>query len=104
MRKSILTAIDGSAGSVEVLDAVEDFARLTEGNVHVVHVGLPSVADGDAGRLILQDAVSRLRCVGVAAGGEVSDNPDVCGFLSDRARELGSTLIIVSPKHYGGRS
>ena len=117
MYKNILAAVDGTVHGQAVLDAVAPLAKLTEATVHVIHIRpmqilggafAPSAvvsAEEDAdGQRVVDEALARLRGDGVTAEGEVDDGlrAELADILVDRAKALGSDLIVVGPGHYSG--
>ncbi|MFC4030787.1 universal stress protein [Streptomyces polygonati] len=117
MYKNILTAVDGSAHGAAVLDAVAGLAKLTGGQVHVIHIRSSQVIGGGLtggavvtaeesaeGRRVVDEALARLREDGITADGEVDEGlrEELAAILVERAAELGSDLIAVGPGHYSG--
>ena len=117
MYKNILAAVDGTVHGEAVLDAVAPLAKLTGATVHVIHIRPMQVVGGafapsavvsaeeDAdGRRVVDEALARLRGDGVTAEGEVDDGlrAELVDILVDRAKALGSDLIVVGPGHYSG--
>jgi nucleotide-binding universal stress UspA family protein len=119
MYKNLLAAVDGTVHGDAVLDAVASLAKLTGATVHVIHIRPLQVLGGafapstvvsteeDAdGQRVVDAALARLRGEGVTAEGEVDDGlrEDLAAILVERARALGSDLIVVGPGHYSGIS
>lgn len=117
MYKNILATVDGTAHGAAVLDTVSGLAKLTGATVHVVHIrplqviggafapsAVVSPEENEEGRRVVEDALTRLRADGVTAEGEVDDGlrEDLADILVERARALGSDLIVVGPGHYSG--
>jgi nucleotide-binding universal stress UspA family protein len=111
MYKHILTAIDSSPRASRVLDTVEYLAGVTGADVQVLHaeerdvfadqvVDLESHEEATA---IVDSAVARLRAAGVTVEGEVLQllREGVPNYILTRARELGSDLIVLGPRHHG---
>ncbi|WP_371785023.1 universal stress protein [Streptosporangium subroseum] len=111
MYKHILTAIDSSPRGDRVLDAVEYLAGVTGADVQVLHaeereIFADQVVDletDEEARAIVDRAVARLRGAGITAEGEVIHvlREGVPDNILARARELGSDLIVLGPRHHG---
>lgn len=117
MYKNILATVDGTVHGAAVLDAVSGLAKLTGATVHVIHIRPLQVVGGAFapsavvspeeeadGQRVVEEALTRLRGDGVTAEGEVDDGmrEDLADILVERARALGSDLIVVGPGHYSG--
>jgi nucleotide-binding universal stress UspA family protein len=117
MYKNILAAVDGTVHGAAVLDTVASLAKLTGASVHVIHIrpmqvvggafapsAVVSVEEDADGRRVVDEALARLHGDGVTADGEVDDGlrEELADILVERARTLGSDLIVVGPGHYSG--
>ncbi|MEZ0075949.1 universal stress protein [Planotetraspora sp. GP83] len=110
MYKRILVAIDNSSRSDRVLETVESLARLTGGAVdvlhaeesHVVYDTVVKVEEHDDAQAVVGRAVTRLTEAGVQAKGEVVEalSGQVPDVILNRAREAGSDLVVLGPRHH----
>jgi nucleotide-binding universal stress UspA family protein len=108
--KNILAAIDGSPRSARVLDAARRLAGATAAAVHVLHADESKVADHqivapeDDGATLgaVRQTLDELIWAGVAAKWEVVDvtHENLPDLVLRRARELGSDLIVLGPRHH----
>jgi nucleotide-binding universal stress UspA family protein len=122
MYERILVAVDVSPDSPDFLDRTAQFAKMTGGTVHLLHVALGHVVvhdinagaglgvlDGEddvaAGeRTIVQDAVDQLEAAGVAVHGERinATERDVADIILRRANELRADIIVLGHPHHRG--
>jgi len=121
MYDRILVAIDVSPDSSDdSLQRTIQFAKMTGGTVHLLHVARGHVVaydinagsgfgvlDGEddtaAGeRKIVQDAVDRLAAAGIPVHGEFvnATEHDIAGIIVQRANELRADLIVLGAQHH----
>src|ERR1017187_6012031 len=109
MFERILLAIDASAQKSTVLDAAESLAKLSHGEVRVLHVREFGFA-GRAGQVDLEDkaeahqlvdgAVDQLVSAGIGATGVVRGalHGHAAGEILDEATSSGSTVIVLGSR------
>lgn len=121
MYDRILVAID--AAYSPVLQRTEQFAKMTGGDVYLLHVGrghiipgdvmggaglgVPSAEDDveDGVREVVQQAVNQLRAAGINARGELvnATEYDIADVILQRAKELAADVIVLGHQHHRGR-
>src|SRR6476469_1454969 len=123
MYDRILVAIDLSPDSPdEYLQRTIQFAKMTRGAVHLLHVArghvvayditagsglgvLDSEDDIHAGeKKVVQDAVDRLAAAGIPVHGELvnATEHDIADIILQRAKDLRADLIVLGPSTTGG--
>lgn len=121
MYNKILVAVDASPDSPDdSLARTTEFARMTGGSVHLVHVArthlIPTDISAGAGlgvrtgeddfeageRQLVQDAVDRLAAAGIDVHGEMitATEHDVADVIGQRADELGVDIIVLGYQHH----
>ena len=123
MYEKILVAIDASPNSPDdSLRRTIQFAKMTNGVVHLLHVARGHVvaADINAGsglgvlageddvdqreQKVVQDAVNQLAAAGITVHGELinATEHDVAKVIVQRADELNVDIIVLGYQHYRG--
>ena len=123
MYERILVAIDVAPDSPDdSLQRTIQFAKMTGGTVHLLHVArghvvaydinagsglgvLDSEDDIAAGeRKIVQDAVDHLAAAGIPVHGELinATEHDIADIILQRANELNADLIVLGAQHHRG--
>jgi nucleotide-binding universal stress UspA family protein len=98
MFKCILAAIDNSERTERVMEVVGQLAQTSGAAVHVVHADEAEAVYDQ----VVDREVARLRSAGTVATGDVMDvlHEDVAELILTRAREFGSDLIVLAPRHH----
>ena len=123
MYDRILVAIDAAPDSPDdSLARLTQFAKMTGGTVHLLHVArghvvaydinagsglgvLDSEDDVAAGeQKIVQDAVNQLAAAGVTVHGELinATDHDIADIILQRATEIRADIIILGHQHHRG--
>ncbi|TDW93440.1 nucleotide-binding universal stress UspA family protein [Kribbella pratensis] len=110
MFKCILAAIDNSDRTDRVMEVVGHLAQTTGAAVHLVHADeaeavydqVVDLEDDRSARSLVDREVAQLRSAGIVATGDVMDvlHEDVAELVLTRAREFGSDLIVLAPRHH----
>ena len=123
MYDRILVAIDASPDSPDdSLDRTTQFAKMTGGTVHLLHVARGHIIPTDisAGshfgvrsaeddvdvreRQVVQDAVDQLAAAGIDVHGEMIEatEHDAANVIVQRAKELDTDIIVLGYNHHRG--
>ena len=123
MYDRILVAVDVSPDSPDsFLERTAQFAKMTGGTVHLLHVARGHVVayDINAGsglgvlvgeddvaadeRRTVQDAVDQVAAAGVPVHGELvnATEHDIADIILQRADELGADIIVLGHPHHRG--
>ena len=123
MYDRILVAIDASPDSPDdSLSRTAQFAKMTGGTVHLLHVARGHIIPGDisAGsglgvraaeddvdvreRQVVQDAVDKLAAAGIEVHGELIEatEHDAADVILQRAKELDVDIIVLGYQHHRG--
>jgi nucleotide-binding universal stress UspA family protein len=122
MYERILVAVDVSQDSPDFLARTTQFAKMTGGTVHLMHVARGHVVvyditggsglrvlDGEDDvaadeRKIVQDAVDQLAAAGVTVHGELinATEHDIADIILRRASELRADIIVLGHPHHRG--
>jgi len=110
MFKCILAAIDNSERTERVMEVVGQLAQTSGAAVHIVHADeaeavydqVVDLEDDRSAQGLVDREVARLRSAGTVATGDVMDvlHEDVAELILTRAREFGSDLIVLAPRHH----
>lgn len=123
MYDRILVAIDASPDSPDdSLNRTVQFARMTGGSVHLLHVArghiIPTDISAGSGlgvrsaeddvdvreRQVVQNAVDTLAAAGIDVHGEMVEatEHDAADVIVQRARELDADIIVLGYQHHRG--
>ncbi len=123
MYQRILVAIDASPDSPDdSLNRTVQFARMTGGSVHLLHVArghiVPTDISAGSGlgvrsaeddvdvreRLVVQNAVDTLAAAGIDVHGEMIEatEHEAADVIVQRARELDADIIVLGFQHHRG--
>ncbi len=123
MYDRILVAIDASPDSPDdSLNRTVQFARMTGGSVHLLHVArghiIPTDISAGSGlgvwsaeddvdvreRQVVQNAVDTLAAAGIDVHGEMIEatEHDAADIIVQRARELDADIIVLGYQHHRG--
>ncbi|MFF0834968.1 MULTISPECIES: universal stress protein [unclassified Streptomyces] len=111
MFERIVVAVDATPARRSVVRMAGELARLTGAEVHVLHVVTTAVVGGavvavesdEAGRDVLDEALSQLLGMGVKADGQILHGltVEVADAVSRAATEFRADLLVISPHHRG---
>ena len=111
MYERLLVAVDHSGSTERVLGAARDLARLSRGELWVLHVreheslgrGVMDLETADEARDILDAAVDELTRAGISAHGEIRHavNGSAAREIVDSAREHDAGTIVMGSKGHG---
>jgi len=112
MFEHILTALDGSQHDSKTLAAAEELARLSGGQVRVLHVWGGHLSDRvgfgpdeahDHGSKLVNTAVADLVAAGLKATGTVRDSPSglVATEILEEAEESRASVIVMGSRGRG---
>lgn len=109
MFERIVVAVDATPARRSVVRMAGELARLTGAEVHVLHVVTTAVVGGavvavesdEAGRDVLDEALSQLLGMGVKADGQMLHGltVEVADAVSRAATEFRADLLVISPHH-----
>ncbi|MFF5408609.1 universal stress protein [Streptomyces misionensis] len=109
MFERILVAVDPTPARQTVLRMAGELARLTDAEVHVLHIVTTTVAgdavltveSDEAGRDVLNEALSQLLGMGVKADGQILHTLtiQVADAVSRAATDFRADLLVISPHH-----
>jgi nucleotide-binding universal stress UspA family protein len=106
----ILAAIDNSERSSRVMEVVTYLARASGATIHLLHADeaeavydqVVDLEEDESAQAVVDRQISRLRSQGIVVSGDVVDvlHEDVADLILTRAREFGSDLIVLGPRHH----
>jgi nucleotide-binding universal stress UspA family protein len=106
----ILAAIDNSERTKRVMEVVSYLAEAEGTSIHLLHADeaeavydqVVDLEEDESAQAVVNREISRFRSDGIAFTGEVVDvlHEDVADLILTRARELGSDLIVLGPRHH----
>jgi nucleotide-binding universal stress UspA family protein len=113
MYEKILVAIDQSAVAEQVLTAAREMAKLSNGEVRVLHLqerelmgghgGVLSYETGDEAHATADRAVAALAQDGIKTSGEARNTPfgHAAREIVDEARDFGAGVIVMGSRGHG---